>query len=335
MFVGQKIVQIDAFTAEPFAGNPAGVCLLGSLRDESWMANVAKEMNLSETAFLWPADKGPAGWPTSRRVSGAGSGAGQGSGGRLAPGEGPGPGGGAGLGPDPVSDVRPGDYYLRWFTPAAEVDLCGHATLASAHFLFEEGHVAPGGEARFHTRSGLLKATRERSSDGPAWITLDFPAEPCRPVDPPVGLFAALGVEAASAVYVGMNRMDYLVEVPGEDTVRALSPDFGTLRALPVRGVIVTSRAAFGAASTVASGAAAGAYDFVSRFFAPAVGVNEDPVTGSAHCCLAPYWAARLGRTSLVGRQVSARGGTVRVSLEGERVHLGGQAVTVIRGELV
>ncbi|HEX8693955.1 MAG TPA: PhzF family phenazine biosynthesis protein [Longimicrobium sp.] len=261
----QPVVQVDAFTERPFAGNPAAVCLLPAARDEGWMQRVAMEMNLSETAFLVRADDG---------------------------------------------------FGLRWFSPAVEIDLCGHATLASAHVLWEDGRLPAGAEARFHTRSGLLTCRREG-----AWIWMDFPAKPAEPAGDMPELGRALGVEP---LYVGRSHFDYLVEVDSEDAVRRVQPDLAALRALKTRGVIVTARAANG-----------GGYDFVSRFFAPGAGVDEDPVTGSAHCVLAPYWAARLGRADLTGFQASRRGGVVRVRHAGERVHLGGQAVTVMRGELL
>ncbi len=262
--MGQPIVQVDAFTDTPFAGNPAAVCILPQPYDEHWMQNVAREMNLSETAFLLQ---------------------------------------------------QPDGFNLRWFTPAVEVDLCGHATLASAHVLWESGHLKPHEQARFHTRSGLLTAERKG-----VWIELNFPATPDEPADAPSGLLEALGVTAA---YIGKNRFDYLIEVGSEDTVRNISPNFSLLATIPARGVIVTSRSP------------SPNYDFVSRFFAPQVGVNEDPVTGSAHCTLAPYWSKKLGKDEMVGYQASARGGVVRVRVSGARVYLGGQAVTVLRGELV
>ncbi|HEU0116804.1 MAG TPA: PhzF family phenazine biosynthesis protein [Thermomicrobiales bacterium] len=262
--MGQSIVQVDAFADRPFAGNPAGVCVLDSPADATWMQWVAAEMNLAETAFLYPEGDG---------------------------------------------------FHLRWFTPALEVDLCGHATLASAHVLWSEGYLPAGAQARFRTLSGLLTADRRG-----AWIELDFPAEPASPAAPPPHLIEALGVEP---VNVGRNRVDYIVEVADEQTARGVRPDMTLLAAVPTRGVIVTSRAD------------APKYDFVSRFFAPAAGIPEDPVTGSAHCCLGPYWADRLGKDDLVGFQASARGGVVRVRLAGDRVKLLGQAVTVLRGELV
>ena len=257
------LYQVDSFTAVPFAGNPAGVCLLPAPAEPGWMQKVAAEMNLSETAFL----------------------------------------------------VRQADGFdLRWFTPAAEVDLCGHATLASAHILWQAGLLGPAEQARFHTRSGLLTCTRKDD-----WIEMDFPANPPTPVAPPEALAQALGVPVKS---VHSSRFDYLVEVDSEATVRAMQPDFGLLRKFPGRGVMVTALAE-------TSG-----FDFVSRFFAPAVGVNEDPVTGSAHCCLTPFWAGRLGKDSMTAYQASARGGVVKVHLLGERVLLSGQAVTVFKAEL-
>ena len=262
--MGLSIVQVDAFTATPFAGNPAAVCVLSEPREERWMQDVAREMNLSETAFL------------SRQADG---------------------------------------FTLRWFTPAVEVDLCGHATLASAHVLWETGQLELGEQARFHTRSGLLVAERKRE-----WIEMDFPAKAEEAAIAPPGLLQSLGV---TPVYVGKNQFDYLVEVESEEIVRGLQPDFSLLLTVEARGVIVTSR----------SGTQG--YDFVSRFFAPRVGVNEDPVTGSAHCCLAPYWCSKFGKDQLIGYQASARGGVVRVRVGTDRVYLGGQAVTVLRGELV
>jgi PhzF family phenazine biosynthesis protein len=259
-----RIVQVDAFTAKPFAGNPAAVCVLAHAADKRWMQHVAREMNLSETAFLFRHDDA---------------------------------------------------WELRWFTPAVEVLLCGHATLAAAHVLWEDGHLAPGVQARFSTLSGRLTADRRGE-----WIEMDFPAQVAQPATPPDTLLDALGVRGR---YVGKNQTDYLVEVESEAVVRALQPDFSRLRTLPIRGVIVTSKAT------------SDAFDFVSRFFAPAAGVDEDPVTGSAHCCLAPYWAAQLGKLEMVGYQASPRGGVVAVRNAGDRVILGGQAVTVLRGELV
>jgi PhzF family phenazine biosynthesis protein len=210
---------------------------------------------------------------------------------------------------------RADGYGLRWFTPAVEVDLCGHATLASAHVLWETGALAAAQTARFHTRSGLLTAARRGD-----WIELDFPATPAEESAAPEGLAGALG---ARPLFVGRSRFDLLVELADEAAVRALRPDFGRLAAIDARGVIVTSRSSDPGR------------DFVSRFFAPQSGIDEDPVTGSSHCCLGPFWGARLGKTALLARQVSARGGELRLELSGERVRLQGQAVTVVRGDLI
>jgi PhzF family phenazine biosynthesis protein len=207
------------------------------------------------------------------------------------------------------------EWSLRWFTPTVEVDLCGHATLASAHALWSEALLDANDVARFQTKSGLLTATRKGD-----WIELNFPATLERQSDPPDGLLSSLGVSKPN--YVGKNKFDYIVEVESEDAVRALKPDHAGLRKIPVRGVMVTSRAA------------SKDYDFVSRFFAPGSGIDEDPVTGSAHCCLTPYWAAKLGKNELVAYQASPRGGILRVALDGDRVRLAGRAVTVLRGRL-
>ncbi len=258
------MTQVDAFTSEPFSGNPAGVCLLTAPREDAWMQNVAAEMNLAETAFLLH---------------------------------------------------RPDGYGLRWFTPVAEVDLCGHATLASAHVLWERGALAPEETARFHTKSGLLTAVRRKD-----WIELDFPATPDEPVEAPRGLVKALG---AKPQYVGKTPFDYLVELDSEETVRGLRPDLRFLATLGTRGVVVTSRSE------------SPDFDFVSRYFAPAYGIDEDPVTGSTHCALTPFWARRLDKTSFLARQLSVRGGVLKLELRGDRVAIGGQAVTVLRGELL
>jgi PhzF family phenazine biosynthesis protein len=206
------------------------------------------------------------------------------------------------------------DFELRWFTPQVEVDLCGHATLASAHVLWSVGVVPTAKCIRFHTKSGVLTCTQ---TDG--FIELDFPATPPEPSEPPAGLFDALGIQSGS---VGKARFDYLVLVESEIMVRSLAPDFRKLVQVMTRGVIVT------AASDDPR------FDFVSRFFAPAAGIDEDPVTGSAHCCLGPFWAERLGKSDLTGFQASRRGGMVQVRVGGNRAILGGQAVTVWHGEL-
>jgi PhzF family phenazine biosynthesis protein len=204
---------------------------------------------------------------------------------------------------------------LRWLTPAVEVDLCGHATVASAHVLWQDGHLPRGQQARFHTRSGLLTADQRGE-----WIELNFPVKIATPAEPPPELLPALGVKALA---VAKNAFDYLVEVESEEILRAMSPDHSTLRKVPVRGVIATSRSS-------TSG-----FDFISRFFAPGSGIDEDPVTGSSHTALGPYWGAKLGKSEMTGYQASARGGVVRVRLEGDRIILGGQAVTVMEAQLL
>ena len=258
-----SIVQVDAFTAVPFAGNPAAVCVLDEPREDVWMQRVAAEMNLAETAFL---------------------------------------------------TTRTDGFNLRWFTPSVEVDLCGHATLASAHVLWESGQLAASAQAVFHTRSGALTADRDGE-----WIELDFPAKPETACAPPEHLLEALGV--TEPVHVGRNQFDYLVELESEEELRALRPDHSRLRILPVRGVIVTSKARD--------------YDFISRFFAPGSGIDEDPVTGSSHCALAPYWAKKLGKTEMRAFQASPRGGFLKLRVNGSRVRICGQAVTVLRGDLL
>ena len=205
-------------------------------------------------------------------------------------------------------------FAVRWFSPTAELTLCGHGTLAAAHALWDTARLSRAAGARFTTRSGVLAATWR---DG--WIAIDLPAEIARAASPPIGLLEALG---AKARWVGRNRLDYVVELDDEAAGRALAPDFGALATFDTRGVIVTARAASPGA------------DFVSRFFAPRAGIPEDAVTGSAHCCLAPLWASRLGTSALTGRQLSARGGVVRASVEADRVVLSGQALTVLRGEV-
>lgn len=205
-------------------------------------------------------------------------------------------------------------FDLRWFTPATEVDLCGHATLASAHVLWESGMLPKETLATFHTRSGILKATF--AADG---ITLDFPAQPPKDTNAPQALADSLNVDP---VYVGYSGTDYLIVVEEERTVMSLKPDFRQMREVGMRGVIVT------ALSNNPE------LDFMSRFFAPAAGIDEDPVTGSAHCCLGPYWGQRLGKTAMQAYQASPRGGKLKVVLAGDRVLLTGNAVTVLEAEL-
>lgn len=258
-----RIYQVDAFAEKPFSGNPAGVCIVAVDWNEKWMQDVAREMNLSETAFV-------------RR--------------------------------------QEGGFGLRWFTPQVEVDLCGHATLAAAHVLWETGTAGKEAKISFHTRSGPLYVVKQGE-----WVQMDFPAEPETPAACPVALKTALGAEP---VYCGRNRFDYVLELGSEGMVRELKPDFKLLATVDMRGVIVTARSE------------SPEFDYVLRFFAPAVGVDEDPVTGSAQCCLAPFWEKRLGRNPLTGYQASARGGIVKVQNIPHRVLISGKAVTVLTGEL-
>ncbi len=204
------------------------------------------------------------------------------------------------------------DYNLRWFTPNSEVDLCGHATLASAHILWEKGYLRKGQEANFHTRSGLLTAQIAEN-----WIQLNFPTTQEEKTDVPAELIEALKIDP---IYAGKSIFDYLIEVESEDIVKNMAPDFTKLLKVPMRGVIVTAKAAD--------------YDFVSRFFAPEVGIFEDPVTGSAHCCLGPYWNKKLGKDKLIAYQASERGGVLKVQVNGDRVLISGKAVTVMEGDL-
>jgi PhzF family phenazine biosynthesis protein len=263
-----RFTQVDAFTSEPFRGNPAAVVLLDAWPQTSWLQDVAAEMCMPATAFV---------------VKGDGAGA---------------------------------AFGLRWFTRVAELALCGHGTLAASRALWEDGLAAAGEPIAFAAPNGALHATRHGD-----WIELDFPATPPVEIEPPAGLAEALGVTPS---WVGRSRFDIVAIVDEEATVRKATPDQGALRRVEARGVMLS------AAADAGSG-----YDFVSRFFAPAVGIDEDSVTGSAHCCLAPYWAARLGHHGLLGYQASPRGGVVRVRVAGDRVVLGGQTAVVARGELL
>jgi PhzF family phenazine biosynthesis protein len=263
-----RYTQVDAFSTEPFRGNPATVMVLDALPSAAWMQRVAAELGLPATAFV----------------------------------------------------VKPSDggtvFGLRWFTRAAELQLCGHGTLASSRVLWEDGLAAAGEPIAFEAPSGALRASRHAE-----WIELDFPATPPVEAAPPAGLAEALGVTPS---WVGRSRFDVVAILDDETAVRNARPDLGALRRVEARGVILS------AAANAGSG-----FDFVSRFFAPAIGIDEDSVTGSAHCCLAPYWAARLERNEMVGYQASPRGGVVRVRVAGDRVVLGGQTALVARGELL
>jgi PhzF family phenazine biosynthesis protein len=272
-----RIHVVDAFTDRPFAGNPAGVCLLdaGEWPAVAWMQQAAAEMNHSETAFVRP-----------------------------------------------LPDDESADWEIRWFAPLVETNLCGHATLATAHTLRRERGVV--GALRFRSRfSGIL--TAHAHEDGS--ITLDFPAAPGTEVPVPTGLSEALGVKPEAAFRTGALG-DLLTVLPDEATVRAVTPDLDAIADLTrregLRGVIITAPASGPGLE----------YDFVSRFFSPAEGILEDPVTGSAHTALAPYWSARIGGSRLTGLQVSARTGLVRTAVHGDRVHLTGYAVTILDGTL-
>lgn len=255
------IYHIDAFTNVPFGGNPAGVCLLDEKADPVWMQQIAKEMNLSETAFLHRED----------------------------------------------------EYYsLRWFTPVTEVELCGHATLAAAHVLWLRGDVNETEEIRFHTLSGTLTARKVED-----WIELNFPVAKLEAADLTDRYLVALGISPDVIMH---SDEKILIEVADETIVRKMKPDFSALLKLPGRGIIVT-------AVSETPG-----IDFVSRYFAPWVGINEDPVTGSAHCMLAPYWQKKLAKNYLTAYQASTRGGILKLRLSGERVYISGQAVTVMQG---
>lgn len=264
--MNQTIIQVDAFTHRAFGGNPAAVCLLEKPVAKDWMQLVAREMNLSETAFVLPTEDG---------------------------------------------------FNLRWFTPTTEVPLCGHATLATAHTLWAEGHLDRDKAARFHTLSGLLIARRRDD-----WIELDFPVNISESIDVPEELATALGVTYTTVV---KNSFALIVEVASAEIVRSLEPNLSLLKTLATPDAIVTSK-----------GDADSGYDFVSRFFAPGYGIDEDPVTGAAHCCLAPFWRERLHQDSFLAYQASSRGGVVKVNYDGgDRVLLQGQAVTVMRGNII
>ncbi len=258
------LFQVDAFTDQLFAGNPAAVVIADHNPDRDWMLQVAGEMNLSETAFVFPLGE---------------------------------------------------QFGLRWFTPRTEVELCGHGTLSAAHILWETRMVPVDKVISFNTLSGWLGAQRMGN-----WITLDFPANAVTPGDLPEGVINAVG---RKPVFSGTSGEKWLLQYANEAEILALAPDFAALSAIPGRGLIVTSQSD------------RGDVDFVSRYFAPWVGINEDPVTGSAHTILGPYWGEKLEKSELTARQVSARGGLLRVRLAGERVFISGQAVTVFKGELL
>lgn len=258
----EQIFQVDAFTNRPFAGNPAGVVLVAYEKSDDWMRSFAREMNLSETAFLLKAGDG---------------------------------------------------YHLRWFTPKVEVSLCDHATLASAHVLFSEAMVSGNATILFSSASGVLKARFEKG-----WIELDFPALEIKPVSSTPQIDQAIGFSPREIFESDVNL---LVELDSFDAVREYQPDFLKIFHLPYQGLIITSRMPSG-------------FDFASRYFAPRAGINEDPVTGSAHCSLATYWAEKLGKSEFNAFQASERTGELKVKLEKGRVLIQGQAVTIFKGEL-
>ena len=257
------IYTVDAFAESPFRGNPAGVCFLMGKQSDEWMQQIAKEMNLSETAFFMQSERG---------------------------------------------------YHLRWFTPATEVELCGHATLATAHIIWETQLVRLEEEILFETLSGDLRA---RMVNG--WIELNFPAEKPEAAALPEGILEGLVCET-TPVAVSQNRFDWFLEFEDPAVVETMDPDFRRLRHFDTRGIVVTAPSQNPA------------YDYVCRFFGPAVGVDEDPVTGSAHCALGPYWSEKMGKGELTGYQASERGGIVQVKMSGDRVLLRGKAVTVMQG---
>lgn len=257
------IFQIDAFTGEPFKGNPAAVCLLTKEMPEIWMQKIALEMNLSETAFLLEENSG---------------------------------------------------YRLRWFTPVMEVNLCGHATLASIFVLVHKNLVKKMDLIRFYTRSGELNASMTDN-----WITLNFPAFEEKPYYKAERLKEVLGVNPIEVVESGENL---IMELKSSIEIKQLKPDFIQLAQIPYQGLAVTARSDNPE------------FDFISRYFAPRVGINEDPVTGSAHACLGPYWMKRLKKNKMIAYQASVRGGVVKVEIQGERALLSGQAVMIFEGEL-
>jgi PhzF family phenazine biosynthesis protein len=262
-----KIFIIDAFTCKSFSGNPAAVCPLEKMLPDEKLQAIAREMNLSETAFFVPQDVG---------------------------------------------------FHLRWFTPLKEVDLCGHATLATAHILWQEKLLADDQAAIFSTLSGTLSAKKQQD-----WIELQFPRGEIQELPSPnADILQALGIN--DLIYMGSYRPNrYLIEVPQADLVRTLNPNFSRLLELGADRIMVTAKGD------------QAPYDFVSRYFAPGAGINEDPVTGSAHCYLTPYWSKKIGKDSLIAYQASMRGGELRLKLTNENVLIRGQAVTIFKGELL
>ena len=258
-----KIFQVDAFTSEPFKGNPAAVCILEKNVSDEWLQGVATEMNLSETAFI-------------------------------------------------TATEERNKYKLRWFTPKVEVDLCGHATLATAHVLYQNNYVSSSETIFFETKSGILKTLKNEN-----YIQLDFPETPVSDNELPKGIENIIG---AKVMYSGKSIFDYFLLLEDEAQLINLKPNFGELIKFGKRGIIVT--------------AGSKKYDFISRFFAPQSGIDEDPVTGSAHCALYPYWSKKLNKKELVAYQASERGGLLKLSSENSRILISGEAITILEGVL-
>ena len=258
------IYQIDAFTSEPFKGNPAGVCLLESKPKGVWMQNIAKEMNLSETAFVYPGEN---------------------------------------------------CHNIRYFSPETEIPLCGHATLSAAHVLYETGAVIAHDEIVFSSKAGMLKCRKKGR-----WIIMDFPLYDVEPVKPIPGFKHFTGIRPTE--YYKTEHGWILVLAQNEVDVRNMSPDYARMMSGGVGKLIVTAPAS------------ETNFDFCVRCFVPELGINEDPVTGSAHCALVPFWAKKTGKTEFISQQVSKRSGILKVSLNGDRVEISGQAVTILKGEL-
>ncbi len=265
IIIMQKIIyQVDAFTKIPFKGNPAGVCILAEEPDNGWMQNIAMEMNLSETAFVFHAN---------------------------------------------------GKRNIRFFTPEAEINLCGHATLSASHILYESGIIHPKEKIELFSKAGMLIIRKNGD-----WITMNFPSYPLEKREIPGHFIKLTGIRPAELYNAGSGWT--LALLNNEEDVRNLNPDFAAMRSSEFGDLIVTAKSSDPA------------FDFCVRCFAPAVGINEDPVTGSAHCALVPFWNARTGKTTFSSHQVSKREGILKVALKADRVEISGQAVTVLSADL-
>lgn len=263
------LFHVDAFASKAFTGNPAAICLLNEAPDAEWMQSMASELNLSETAFVWPEGN---------------------------------------------------NFRLRWFTPKIEVPLCGHATLATAHVLYETRQCDNHKPIHFETLSGILECIK--TSEG---ILMNFPAARVLDTSPQPAIYNALGLKVAPQ-FVGLAQKSntLLIEVSGSDNVETLTPDHALLLKINSPNIIVTSK-----------GNTHQPYDFVSRYFGIQQGIPEDPVTGSAHCILAPYWARKLNKNTFHAKQVSKRGGELKLNLLGDRVQIIGNAITLFRSEIL